>query len=149
MQVKKANKKSSPVPCFLHSCTQIGSKILVYGGCNSNIEPISQVFVYDTQQFVWTSPSDSCDYQEDHPGMRYGHTATVIDMHPPRILVYGGMVAQNTFEFEAPDGIDSVSSSALSRSFMSRRRKGKSKNIIEEVDDAVSGNNSHYYIIML
>lgn len=137
MQVKKQNKKNSPVPSFLHTSTQIGSKILVYGGCDSNIEPISQIYVYNTLELTWSAPNDSCDYQEDHPGRRYGHTATIVEMHPPKILVYGGMVAQNTFEFDAPDSVDNTSSSGLGRSFMSRRRKGKSKNIVEDIDDAV------------
>ena len=27
------NNNSEPIECFLHSATQIGSKILIYGGC--------------------------------------------------------------------------------------------------------------------
>lgn len=35
LQFKKTvNKGSAPINCFLHSATQIGSKILIYGGCD-------------------------------------------------------------------------------------------------------------------
>ena len=35
---------------------------------------------------------------------RYGHSATLVDMHPPRIVVFGGMVGGNTYSFEGGRG---------------------------------------------
>jgi hypothetical protein len=87
LQMKKATKKNAPTACFLQSCTQIGSKMLIYGGCNYNGDPVSQLFVYDTITFQWSAPSNASDFQEDHPGNRYGHSATLVEMHPPRIMV--------------------------------------------------------------
>lgn len=96
LQMKKANKKNAPTPCFLQSCTQIGSKMLIYGGCNYNGDPISQLFIYDTVTYQWSSPTNATDFQEDHPGSRYGHTATLVEMHPPRILVSPHLLTFNS-----------------------------------------------------
>lgn len=95
-QIKKNSKKDcplAPVPCFLHSVTQIGSKILLYGGCNYSGEALNQMLLYDTSTFQFVSPSSTeSDFQEDHPGSRYGHSAVLVEMHPPKIMVYGGIV---------------------------------------------------------
>jgi hypothetical protein len=58
-------------------------------------------------------------------------------MHPPKVLIYGGMVNGGTFEFEAPDSmVDEASSpNHMERSFMSWRKSKKSK--AEETDEAV------------
>lgn len=118
LQYKKLNKKTAaPAACVSQSFTQIGSKLLAYGGCNYNGEPLSQLFLYDTQSYEWSEPGDAAEFQESHPGNRYGHTATVIDMHPPKVMIYGGMVGGGTYEFDAPDGMgmpDSADSSASS-----------------------------------
>lgn len=93
---KGSGKKelSAPSPCFLHSATQIGSKILIYGGCDYFGEALNQLFIYDTATFQWSAPSDAeSNFQEDHPGCRYGHSATLVEMHPPKIMIYGGMVS--------------------------------------------------------
>jgi hypothetical protein len=141
LQLKKANKKTTPTPCFLQTFTQIGSKMLIYGGCNYNGEPISQLFIYDTVTFQWSAPNNASEFQEDHPGTRYGHTCTLVDMHPPRILLYGGMVGLSSFEFDVPDGADAdnndSTASFMTRQFMNRRRKGKSRNLAEEADNGV------------
>jgi hypothetical protein len=143
LQIKKAQKNSIPTPCLLQSCTQIGSKMLIYGGCSYHGDPMSQLFVYDTVTFQWSAPNNASDFQEDHPGTRYGHTATLVDMHPPRILVYGGMIGLTTFEFDSPEIADNDSpasdndASFMARQFMNQRRKGKNKNLAEEADNGV------------
>ena len=113
------NQKKEPVApsrCFLQSCTQIGSKMLLYGGSDkdgpesyhkiypfmlfsfhyptwfllhtnhNNVlcclgEPLDTLFLYDSINFQWSRPKGSYEDQEDYPGPRYGHTATLIDMH--------------------------------------------------------------------
>eukprot|EP01035_Chromulina_nebulosa_P023739 gene23739-30786_t len=142
LQFKKLTKKgTAPIPCFLHSATQIGSKILLYGGCDYNGEAQSQLFLYDTSNYQWSAPVDGSDFQEDHPGPRYGHTATLIEMHPPKIMIYSGISGTGTFEFDEPDTVDGsekiTSSDKIARSFMSWRRKGRKNHAIEEPDDAV------------
>ncbi len=124
------------MPCFLHSATQIGSKILIYGGSNYYCEAQAQLFLYDTVTYQWSAPGDVSDFQEDHPGPRYGHSATLVGMHPPKVMVWGGMVGGGTFEFDAPDSAVETEPAA-GRTFMSWRRKGKQTNFIEELDDAV------------
>lgn len=138
LQYKKTLKGgSTPAPCFLHSCTQIGSKLLIYGGANTYGEGLDQLFLYDTTTFLWSCPSDAAEYQEDHPGGRYGHSATLVEMHPPKIMFYGGMISGKTFEFDAPDS--AVNDEPRGRSFMRNRRKaGRNKgNVEEEVDENV------------
>ena len=132
-------KEQSPTQCFLHSSTQVGSKFLLYGGCDVNGEAQRQLFIYDTVSFQWSAPGDASDFQEDHPGARYGHSATLVEMHPPRILYYGGFLGGGTFEFDTPDGVDPEEKGpgAMERSFMSWRRKGKKSNAMEETDDCV------------
>jgi hypothetical protein len=134
----------TPQQCFLHSTTQVGSKILIFGGCDFYGNALNQMFVYDAVNYVWSAPEDASDFQEDHPGARYGHTATLVEMHPPKILIWGGMVGDGTFEFDAPsgfspDGVEEPSSPATdnSRKFMSWRRKGKQNNFIETTEDSV------------
>jgi len=95
LQLKKNSKKNNPVPCFLQSCSQIGSKFLIYGGCDYNGEALSQLFLFDSTYMQWNSPIDESEFQEDHPGCRYGHSATVVEMHPPRIVIYGGMIGRS------------------------------------------------------
>ena len=70
----------------------------------------------------------------DHPGARYGHSANVVEMHPPRILVYGGMIESNTYEFDDV----SDNNNFRQRTFLSKRKKGKSKAHQEEPDNGVS-----------
>jgi len=94
LQLKKVQKKAFPLPCFLQCSSQIGSKFLVYGGCDYYGEALNQLFLFDTVALQWSAPSDGSDFQEDHPGSRYGHTSTVIEMHPPKIMIYGGMVGR-------------------------------------------------------
>ena len=90
LQFKKLNKKAgAPSPVLSQSFTQIGSKLLTYGGCNYNGEAVSQLFLYDTLSYEWSQPGDAGDYQENHGGSRQGHTATLVEMHPPRIMVSG------------------------------------------------------------
>lgn len=140
LQYKKSYKGgATPAPCFLQSTTQIGSKLLVYGGCDAGGEALNQLFLYDTETFLWSSPSDAVEYQEDHPGGRYGHTSTLVEMHPPKIMIYGGMISGKTFEFDIPDSVETSGESNMTqRSFMSWRRKGKnSSQAGEEADDAV------------
>jgi Ras-related protein Rab-1A len=138
LQYKKTLKGgSTPAPCFLHSCTQIGSKLLIYGGANAYGEALDQLFLYDTTTFLWSCPSDAAEYQEDHPGGRYGHIATLVEMHPPKMMIYGGMISGKTFEFDAPD---SAADESRGRSFMAHRRRaaGRNKgNLEEEVDENV------------
>ena len=117
--------------------------MLLYGGCDAFGTPLSQVFLFDTKSYQWSGPGDSSAFEEDHPGPRYGHTATLVDMHPPRILIYGGMVGSKTYEFDAPDSIVDSPSSAPEESesrmtWLNNRRKGKKNNgCVEEPDDSV------------
>ena len=141
LQLKKSKEKtSSPKGCFLHSSTQIGSKLLIYGGSDYCGEALNQLFIYDTVSFLWSSPVDETTYQEDHPGKRYGHSATLLEMHPPKIMFYGGMVTGGTYEFDAPNGMgDDLANETgvFENAFMNMRRQGKKANLIEETDDAV------------
>ncbi len=153
LQYKKTSKATvAPPQCFLHSATQIGSKILYYGGCDYYGDAQSHLFIYDTVSYLWSSATDNAtatmsysgDGDVDQPGARYGHSATLVEMHPPKIMIYGGMVGGGTFEFDAPDTVETLDngSGGMSRSFMSWRRKGKRHNttnsdMYEETDDAV------------
>jgi len=144
LQYKKTNSKvEQPSPLFLHSATAIGSKILVYGGCNYYGDALRGLFLYDTIKFEWNAPGDASQFQEDHPGPRYGHTATLVEMHPPKILVYGGMLGNGTFEFDdQPDAADDVGDVGdkqphMARTFMNWRRRGKKHIAYEEMDEAV------------
>jgi hypothetical protein len=137
LQYKKVRNSKPPVPSFLHSATQIGSKILVYGGCDYNGDAQSQLLLYDTASFLWSSPGDSSGFQEDHPGARYGHSATLVEMHPPKIMLYGGMVNGGTFEFDAPDSANDHGSLEQGRSVMAWRKKGKKATMVEDTDDGV------------
>ena len=138
LQVKKFKNSVAPTPCFLQSATQIGSKILFFGGCDSNGDASNQLLLYDTVSFLWTSPANSTDFQEHHPGGRYGHSATLVEMHPPKIMIYGGMQAGGTFEFAAPDSVeDEEADNPGSRHVMSVRRKGKKSALLEGTDEAV------------
>ncbi len=60
---------------------------------DDGLQTSQNLVVLDTATYQWNAPSDASDFQEDHPGPRYGHTATLIEMHPPRLMVYGGMVS--------------------------------------------------------
>ena len=144
LQYRKTNKKvESPSPLFLHSATQVGSKILVIGGCNYFGEALRGLFVYDTVKFEWSAPGDAASFQEDHPGPRYGHSATLVESHPPKVMIYGGMLGGGTFEFdEQPDtadecGGDGGPDKPMQRTFMSWRRKGRQSASLEEMDEAV------------
>jgi hypothetical protein len=139
-QYKKLKNAVAPAQCFLQSTTQIGSKFLIYGGCDYHGEAQNQLLLYDTATYQWSSPGDATDFQEDHPGPRYGHTAVLVEMHPPKLMVYGGMVGGGTFEFDAPDGMAEHNEPAggMHRSFMDWRRKGKqSASAVEDTDESV------------
>lgn len=149
LQFKKGSKSTkdttAPTPCFLQSATQIGSKILVYGGCDTNGTPTSGLFLYDSISYGWSCPANATDFQEDHPGPRYGHTATLVELHPPKLMIYGGFVAGGTFEFDtqnvdcaiSEDSSTLGSMETMERTFMTNRRKaGKQSKTIEETDDS-------------
>ncbi len=115
--------------------------MLIYGGCDSFGTPLSQVFLFDTLTFQWSGPNESASFIDEHPGARYGHSATLVDMHPPRIMVYGGMVGAKTYEFDAPDSMDSPmgrGDGGMGITYMNNRRKGRSKTGgTEEPDESV------------
>lgn len=139
LQYKKVKNSASPVQCFLHSATQIGSKFLIYGGCDFNGEAQNQLLLYDTATFQWSSPGDATDFQEDHPGSRFGHTAVLVEMHPPKLMVYGGFVGGGTFEFDAPDGMAETGgiNADMHPSLMTWRRRGKQAAVVEDTDENV------------
>lgn len=140
LQFKKqaGSKVEQPTPQFLHSATQVGSKIVVFGGCSYFGEPLRSLFVYDTLKFEWSAPSESTRFEEDHPGARYSHSATLVESHPPKILVYGGMLGGGTFEFDSPDGVDEQGPErAPQRLMMNWRRKGRQNMQHEEMDESV------------
>lgn len=62
----KKNGGNAPSPCYLHSATQVGSKFVIYGGCGSGDEHLSQLFLYDSVKFVWSVPADDSQYQVVH-----------------------------------------------------------------------------------
>ena len=69
LQFKKTSKTGiAPTQCFLHSATQIGSKILIYGGCDYHGEAQKQLFLYDTSTHNWSIPVNGEEFQEDNPG---------------------------------------------------------------------------------
>lgn len=151
----------APAQCFLHSMTQIGSKLLLFGGCNYVGNAEKNMFIFDTKTFQWSTLKTSFNTDlESDPGMRYGHAAVLIEMHPPKIMVYGGMVDGSAFNFEGEDTslemqVESAdhyvsdaekakerereSKEALpagqTRNAMQARRKGQKS--AEEFDDAV------------
>jgi hypothetical protein len=102
---KASEAQQAPIQSFLHSATQIGSKILIFGGCDYFGKPLSQLIMYDTINFQWSTPSHNAGPKRapaefddtESAGSRYGHTATLIEMHPPKLLVYGGIVAGQLF----------------------------------------------------
>ena len=107
LNYKGKKTEQSPSPVFLHSCTQIGGKFVVFGGCNGNGEAEGSLLLYDSSSFLWHSaPMDADSFQEDFPGPRYGHSACLVDNHPPRLMVYGGLVGGDAYEFDAPNGLD-------------------------------------------
>jgi len=131
---------SAPVSCFLHTATQIGSRILLFGGCDDHYDAQSQLLLYDASKFQWSAPSDSVQFEQDHPGKRYGHTSTLIEMHPPKVMIFGGMVGGGTYEFEGPDNADNNDDSNMEkfeRTFMNWRKKGKKGKVVEEPDESV------------
>ncbi len=122
----------------------------MYGGCNYHGEPLSQLFIYDTVTFQWSTSTNSTEFQEDSPGTRYGHSLTLVEMHPPRLLLYGGMIGLTAFEFEseadqqmemeeseAVANEDGDESGFMVRHFMNNRRKGKNRQLNEEADNGV------------
>ena len=92
LRLKNKKKALYPSECFLHSATQVGTKILICGGADCHGVALNQIFLFDTINFSWSVPPDVSYFQEGRPGSRYGHTSTLIEMHPPKILVYGGIV---------------------------------------------------------
>ena len=137
LNYKGRKTENSPPPVFLHSCTQIGGKFLVFGGCNEYGEAESSLILYDSSTFLWHSaPVDADSFQEDFAGPRYGHSACLVDSHPPRVMIYGGLVGGDAFEFDAPNGLDAddsfdgesnTSGGGMSRWF--RRRNAKRWNV--------------------
>lgn len=132
---------AQPTPVFLHTATQVGKFLLVYGGCSYHGEPLRGLFLYDTVKFEWSTPGEASRYEEDHPGARYSHSATLVESHPPKILIYGGILGGGTFEFsDSPDGPgtgDDEGMAGPTRSFMNWRRKGKQNVQHEEMDESV------------
>lgn len=140
LQYKKGiNKSNVPIDCFLHSATRIGSKILYYGGVNIYGEPLNQLFLYDTTRLSWIPPTEPFLHQEGFPGARYGHSSTLIAMHPPKVLIWGGSTNGGTFEFDIPDSVDNEGShpTITANPFMSVRRQGRKNKFIEETDENI------------
>lgn len=106
VQVPKRRKPQAPAPraCFLHSATRVGSKIVVVGGSDYYGSAIDQLLVYDTDTFAWSRPPTSSSSGSEF-GAKYGHSATLIDMHPPRLMFFGGMATTaGVFTFEVSGG---------------------------------------------
>ena len=106
-----------PVPSFGSSFTPIGSRLLVIGGCDWDGEPLDQLFLYDTKAYEWIGVRvvGEKNYENSSPGKRWGHCCILVEMHPPRLALWGGMVkSDSTYdesEFDAPDTLgDSFSS---------------------------------------
>ena len=105
-QVPKRRKPQTAAPraCFLHSATRVGSKIVVVGGSDYYGSAIDQLFVYDTDTFSWSRPptmTSSGSSSASEFGAKYGHSSTLIDMHPPRLMFFGGMATTaGVFTFE-------------------------------------------------
>ena len=54
----KYNGSKSAMPCFMHSTTQIGKDIVVYGGSDYFGEAIPQLLVLDTTTMRWSLPTE-------------------------------------------------------------------------------------------
>jgi len=55
--------------CFLHSSTQIGTRLIVYGGCNYDGLPLDQMYMFDTKNYKWAMIKVESDVDSD-PGPR-------------------------------------------------------------------------------
>lgn len=108
-----SDKNIAPSPSYLQSSTQIGSKILYYGGSNEDSIALSQLYIFDDMKWATTTNMNT-SFQEDNAGARFGHTATLVQMHPPMIMIYGGYLNGGTFDFDqnVPDGLDDEGMSA-------------------------------------
>jgi small GTP-binding protein len=137
LRYKGKKTVNSPAPVFLHSVSPLSSKFLVFGGCDGTGEAESSLFLYDSSSFLWHSaPIGLSTFQEDDPGPRYGHSATLVDNHPPRIFVYGGLVGGSSFEFDAPADLESAEDNTKNFWFRKKKRKGtaRSKEILGSQD---------------
>ena len=92
--------RCTPEPSFLHSATQVGGKFVTYGGCSHAGDALSQLLVFDCDTKEWTAPAERIGVQGDEPAPRYGHSATLVSMTPPQMLVFGGMQGQSGADFE-------------------------------------------------
>ena len=54
----KGKMECAPEPCFLHTATQAGSKLVVYGGSGYFGDPLSQLLVFDTERMAWSMPTE-------------------------------------------------------------------------------------------
>jgi hypothetical protein len=108
-----SDKNIAPSPSYLQSSTQIGSKVLYYGGCNEEGTALSQQYIFDDMKWATTTNLNTA-FQEDNAGARFGHSATLVQMHPPMIMLYGGYLNGGTFDFDqnVPDGLDDEGMSA-------------------------------------
>jgi hypothetical protein len=136
LQYKNSGKGEAPSDCHMHSSTQIGTKILFFGGANSNGEPLNKLYIYDSTKSVWSKPSEESN-SDQHPGPRYGHTATLLGIHPPKIFIWGGMTSVGTYEFDEPEDMEDSRSSSIIDSFVKTRKKGKKASTNLENDDSV------------
>ena len=99
----KKNKAPRPAECFLHTQIRIGSSLLSFGGTNNKGEQLSSLFLYDTDKYCFYTPIDDADFQEDHPQNRSGHSMVLIDHHPPRLVVWGGVTGGDAYQFGTLD----------------------------------------------
>ena len=161
LQYEKS-KTTAPISCFLHTMSRIGTKLLLYGGCDQGGNAQKNLFVFDSKSFQWSTLKLSPDTNIDEdPTLRYGHAAVLVEMHPPKIMIYGGLVYGTSFDFDSEDTMldmnvdkDIISQVAsedddaegennkalpvgMKRISMQRRRKGQKSNASEEFDDAI------------
>ena len=61
---------------------------------------------YDTKTYGWSALkiSDTSEFSAN-PGKRYGHSAVVVEMHPLKIMFYGGLVSAASFNFDDEDNM--------------------------------------------